>query len=141
MARNGKEPDPGCRICDGTGWKEVPSGDGGWALDNVPCNCITTDGQDRKPGKHRRSFFSAISHILDDCYASGVMVYCVKMHSAKRDYLIRQMAGARKRPTLPGREAHICGVPIVADDNMRPPFLVITDENQHGDMHMRKRYA
>lgn len=121
-----REPDPACRLCDGTGWKEVPSQDGGWTPDNVPCSCT---GSERPTSKSRRSFFSAISHIVDDCLAAGITVYAVKMPPEKRDYLLRQVAKARKRPSLPGKEHFVCGVPVVEAPGLRQPFIVVTDEN------------
>ena len=98
----------------------------GYAADNVPCNCMGMG--EKKPGKHRRSFFSSISHIIDDCLASGVTVYCVRMQPAKREYMLRQLASVRKRPPLPGREHWVCGVPVIADEKLRAPFIVVTDE-------------
>lgn len=121
-----REPDPGCPICDGTGWKEVAARDG-WGADNVPCNCMGKG--EKQPGKHRRSFFSSISHIIDDCLAAGVTVYCVKMQPEKRDYLLRQVASARKRPALPGREHWVCGVPVLEAPGLKQPFIVVTDEH------------
>jgi rubredoxin len=120
MTNTAREPDPDCRICDGTGWEEVPGE--GWAPENVPCACTTPKS------KNRKSHFSSLSHIIDDCLAAGVTVYCVKMPKKHRDYLLRNLAKVRRRPVLPGREGWISGVPVIEDNSLRQPFIVITDE-------------
>lgn len=127
------EPNPDCRDCFGDGWVETGEG---WGAENVRCRCTdpvkaerSANAQTRKRGHEAFSHFASIAQIIDDCLAAGIAVHYVKMPVQERETLIRQRAKKRKRPTIPGQEATVLGVPVVADDGIGRSFIVVTNEN------------
>tara|TARA_Y100000296_G_scaffold72828_1_gene89627 strand:+ start:350 stop:751 length:402 start_codon:yes stop_codon:yes gene_type:complete len=124
------DPDHECVACKGTGWIEVGSG---WGASNEPCVCVGVPvgtPEYRRRGHEAFSHFASIAQILDDCFAAGVQVYCIRMKRQDRDNLIRQRTKKRRRDTLPGREASVCGVPVVIDEGLKAKFIVDTEEPQ-----------